>query len=79
MTPVAATIASRLPPAVRPIAVPVMPGGLPPRHRGCDPTVSDCTWYVLGPFLATVAATALVLALTEAIVRWPDIRWPWSR
>jgi hypothetical protein len=68
-----------LPLAVRPIVVPVAPGGLPRHGRGCDPAVSDCTWYLLGPFLATVAATVCWLALTEAIVHWPDIHWPWSR
>ena len=63
----------------RPVLAPTISGGLPRHGRRCDPTVSDCTWYVLAPLLATVAAAALVLALTDAIVRLPDIRWPWSR
>jgi hypothetical protein len=63
----------------RPVLAPTISGGLPRHGRRCDPAVSDCTWYLLGPLLATLVATAFALALTEVIMRWPDIRWPWSR
>lgn len=67
----------------RPVLAPIISGGLPRHGRHCDPAVSDCTWYLLGLLLATLVATAfalaLTLALTEVIMRWPDIRWPWSR